>query len=255
MQRHRLSPLLDPQSVAIVGASERDDALGRRLVQGLQEAGFKGPIGCVNPRHRAVLGLPCVGSLRALDWVPDVALVATPPAALPRVLEDCAARSIRFMVIYGQGFDRRSAQGREQEAALLKRARELGVRLVGPSCTELMRPASGLQAGFAPARITPGPVAMLSQSGAVLTGMVDWAVTSGLGCSSVLSLGASLDLDFSELLDWMLYDRLTESVLLVLQDIPRARPFLSSVRALARELYAHPTKPCPLYTSNTSQPL
>jgi acetyltransferase len=234
MPRHRLSPLLDPESVAVVGASSREGALGRLILQGLRDAGFGGPVGVVSRRHRQVLGEPAVTRLSDLSFVPDVALVATPASALPQVLDDCAARGTRFMVVYGPGFERGTAHGRAQEAALLVRARQLGIRLIGPNCTELMRPARGLQAGFAPARIQPGPVAMLSQSGAVLTGLVDWAVSAGLGCSSVLSLGSSLDLDFSELLDWMLYDPLTESVLLVLEDIPQARPFLSSVRALAR---------------------
>jgi acetyltransferase len=234
MSRHRLSPLFDPRSVALYGATEREGALGRLLLETLRAGGFKGRVGAINPKHRKVLGEPCVRNAAALDFVPDVALAAVSAAALTEVVDDCAARGVRIVVVYSNGFDTATEAGRGAQGELLRRARSRGVRLVGPHCMALMRPASSFDAGFSPGRVKAGRVALLSQSGAVVTALLDWAAPSGIGFSSVLSLGRALDLDFGELLDWYLFDHQTDSVLLYLEGVQDARGFMSSVRALSR---------------------
>jgi acetyltransferase len=234
MAHHRLSALFDPASVAVYGATERPGAIGRRLLEGLRAGGYSGAIGAVNPRHRSVLGQACVASATALDFVPDLALAAVPAAALPELIVDCARRGTRFVVDYAGGFDLASPDGRAAQRHLLSLARERGVRIVGPHCTALMRPASRFEAGFTPGRLKAGGIGLLSQSGAVMTALIDWANAAGLGFSSVLSLGQALDLDLPELLDWYLFDTRTDSVLLFLESIRDARGFMSSVRALAR---------------------
>jgi len=234
MARHRLSALFDPASVAVYGATERPGAIGRRLLEGLRAGGFSGAIGAVNPHHRSVLGQACVASAAALDFVPDLALCAVPAAALPGLITDCARRGTRFIVDYTGGFDLASPNGRAAQRDCLILARERGVRIVGPHCTALMRPASRLEAGFTPGRLKAGGIGLLSQSGAVVTALLDWANAAELGFSTVLSLGQALDLDLPELLDWYLFDSQTDSVLLFLENIRDARGFMSSVRALAR---------------------
>jgi acetyltransferase len=234
MVRHRLSALFDPASVAVYGATERPGTIGRRLLEGLRAGGFSGAIGAVNPHHPSVLGQPCVASATALDFVPDLALCAVPAAALPELITDCARRGTRFIVDYTGGFDLASPEGRAAQRDCLTLARKRGVRIVGPHCTALMRPARRLEAGFTPGRLKAGGIGLLSQSGAVVTALLDWANAAGLGFSSVLSLGQALDLDLPELLDWYLFDSQTDSVLLFLESIRDARGFMSSVRALAR---------------------
>jgi acetyltransferase len=234
MGRHRLSPLLDPGSVALYGATEREGALGHVLLHGLLTGGFAGRIGAINPRHAHVLGEPCVPTALDLDFTPDLALAAVPQAALPAVVDDCARRGTRFVVIVPDGHDLSTAVGREAQAALLRRARDLGVRLVGPHCTVLARPVSGFQASGAPGRARPGRVALLSQSGAVAASVLDWAEPVGVGFSSVLTLGRALDLDVGELLEWYLFDPRTDSVVLYLEGVRDARRFMSGVRQLAR---------------------
>lgn len=234
MSRHCLSPLFDPRSVALYGATERHGALGRLLLEALRRGGFEGPIGAINPKHRKVLGERCVGSAAALGFVPDVALATVPAAALSAVVDDCADRGTRFVVVYPIGFDTSTQAGRAAQGGLLRHARSRGVRLIGPHCMALLRPASGFDAGFSPGRVKAGRVALLSQSGAVVSALLDWAAPAGIGFSSVLSLGSALDLDFGELLDWYLFDRQTDSVLLYLEGVRDARGFMSSVRALSR---------------------
>jgi acetyltransferase len=234
MSRHRLSPLLDPTSVALYGASERAGSIGRLLYENLRAGGFSGRLAAINPGHRRVLGDRSVASAADLDFVPDVALAAVPAQALVRVVDDCAARGTRFVVVFSTGFDTATEAGRDAQATLARHARSRGVRLVGPHCMALMRPERGLDAGFSPGRVKPGRVALLSQSGAVVAALLDWAIPAGIGFSSVLSLGRALDLDFGELLDWYLFDARTDSVLLYLEGVHDARRFMSSVRALSR---------------------
>ncbi len=234
MGHHRLSALFDPASVALYGATERPGSIGRRLLEGLRAGAYQGAIGAVNPHHRTVLGQACVASATALDFVPDLALAAVPATALPEIVTDCARRGTRFIVDYTGGFDLASPGGRAAQRDALSLARERGVRIIGPHCTALMRPASRFEAGFTPGRLKAGGIGLLSQSGAVVTALLDWANAAGLGFSSVLSLGQAFDLDLPELLDWYLFDAQTESVLLFLDSIRDARGFMSSVRALAR---------------------
>ncbi|MFO0458526.1 MAG: GNAT family N-acetyltransferase [Burkholderiales bacterium] len=234
MSRHRLSPLLDPASVALYGATEREGAPGHLLLQHLQAAGFRGRIGAINPKRREVLGVRCVADAAGLDFVPDVALAAVPAAALPAVVDDCAGRGTRFVVIHTAVQDIPGSAGGDAMAGLVARARRRGVRLVGPSCTALMRPQSGFDASLAPVGAKAGRVALLSQSGALVASLLDWAMPSGIGFSSVLSLGRALDLDFGELLDWYQFDHQTDSVLMYIEGVHDARRFMSSVRALSR---------------------
>ena len=234
MGRPRLSPLFDPQSLVVYGASETPHCAGRLLLEGLTQGGFHGRYRVVHPTRDSVLGMACVPSAAALDFVPDVALLASGEIDPMRVMEDCAARGTRFLVMFDHGLNTTLDDHPRLRSELIAQARSLGVRLIGPHCTALMRPSSGLQAGYAPQGIKPGRMALLSQSGAVCAGMLDWAASAGLGFSSVLAQGASLDLDFGEMLDWFQFDAQTDSVLLYLERIEDARSFMSTVRALAR---------------------
>lgn len=234
MSRHPLSALFDPKSVVLYGATDRAGTVAERLWRQLQAGGFKGPIAPIGPNPTGGPGVPGPAGAVALDFAPDLALAAVPADTLTGVVDDCAARGTRFVVIYPSGFEVCSAPGRDARDALLAHARRRGVRLVGPHCMALMRPASGLDASFSPGQVKPGRVALLSQSGAVVNALLDWAAPSGIGFSSVLSLGRALDLDFGELLDWYLFDHQTDSVLLYLEGVNDARGFMSSVRALSR---------------------
>ena len=234
MGRPRLSPLFDPQSLVVYGASEAPHHAGRLLLEGLSQGGFRGRCGVIHPTRHSMLGIECVRSAAALDFIPDVALVAAGHLDPMRVVEDCAARGTHFVVLFDHGFDATLDDHPRLRTELVARARTLGVRLIGPHCAALMRPSSGLQAGFAAHGVKAGRMALLTQSGAVCAGMLDWAASAGLGFSSVLAQGASLDLDFGEMLDWFQFDAQTDSVLLYLERIEDARSFMSTVRALAR---------------------
>jgi acetyltransferase len=234
MFRHALGPLLAPQSVALVGATEREGALGRLVWQNLAAGGLRGALHAVNPKHKQVFGQPCSARLRDLPQAPDLAVLVTPARTIPALLEEAGAAGVRAAVVLSSGFSEAGDEGRKLQAEALAAARKYGLRLLGPNCLGLMRPDTGLNATFSPVPALPGKLALLSQSGAICTAILDWAHAAGVGFSSVVSLGAAADVDFGEILDFVIADPATEAILMYVEGIHDARRFISALRAAAR---------------------
>ncbi|HET7199529.1 MAG TPA: bifunctional acetate--CoA ligase family protein/GNAT family N-acetyltransferase [Burkholderiales bacterium] len=232
--RHYLTPLFEPASVAIVGATERKGKVGEVLVSNMLGAGYRGALFAVNPKYSSVQGVPCFDAVARLPGKADLAVIATPPQAVPGIIEQCGAAGIRAAVVISAGFSEAGAEGAALERELLENARRHGVRIVGPNCLGIMRPELGLNATFARNNALPGSLGLVSQSGALCTAMLDWAGSNGVGFSSVVSLGGSSDVDFGEILDYLVCDSRTEHILLHIEGIRDARRFLSGLRAAAR---------------------
>ena len=233
-ERHYLAPLFEPASVAIVGASERPGSVGAVLMQNMRAAGYRGSLLPVNPKHRSVLGAPCHASIAALPQRPDLAVIATPSRTVPDLIEQCGVAGVSAAIVISAGFGETGPEGRSLERTMLERARKHGVRVLGPNCLGLMRPSLGLDATFAHGGALPGSLGLISQSGAVCTAMLDWARPNRIGFSSVVSLGASVDLDFGELIDYLVEDAKTDHILLYIEGVRDARRFVSALRAAAR---------------------
>lgn len=239
MSEHYLSPLFLPTSVALVGATERDGALGRFVFLNLQSGGFRskgseGVIYAVNPKHDQVFGQPCFARLSDLPATPDLIVIATPAAGVGNILQEAGVAGVRAALILSAGFAETGAEGQARAQAVEAIARRYGIRMIGPNCIGMMRPAIGLNATFANAGVRAGSLALVSQSGAVCTAILDWAATTEIGFSSVISLGGALDVDFGEVLDFLVQDVETKSILLYVEGIRDARGFLSALRAAAR---------------------
>jgi acetyltransferase len=232
--RHPLHPLLAPGSVALVGASERAGALGRVVRENLLAGEFAGAIHWVNPKHRTLDGQRCYASLEDLPEPVDLAIVTAPAAATPGIVAGAARAGIPAVLVLSAGFSETGEAGRALEAKLLAAAREGGVRLMGPNCLGLLRPSIGLNASFARTGAQAGSIALVSQSGAICSALIDWAVSANVGFSSVVSLGAATDTDFGDVLDYLLFDPQTQSVLLYVEGVHDGRSFISSLRAVAR---------------------
>jgi acetyltransferase len=232
--RHYLTPLFEPQSVAIIGATDKKGKVGEVLIANMLAAGFKGPLFAVNPKYKEVSGVPCYPSIDRLPQRVDLAVIATPPATVPGTIDECGRAGVRAAVVITAGFSETGPAGAKLERALLENARRHGVRVIGPNCLGILRPALGLNATFARSRVVPGSLGLISQSGAVCTAMLDWAEPGGVGFSSVVSLGGSVELDFGEIIDYLANDAATEHILLYIEGIRDARRFLSSLRAAAR---------------------
>jgi acetyltransferase len=234
MFTHYLSPLFSPNSVAIVGASAREGALGRFVLENMLASGFKGPVFGVNPKYDNVLDTPCFASMSKLPQTPDLIVVTTPAQTVPGILRDAGEIGVPAAVILSAGFAEIGAIGRARADEVSAIAKRFSIRLVGPNCVGIMRPGIGLNATFANAPAKPGTLALISQSGAVCTAILDWAATTEIGFSSVISLGGALDIDFGETLDFLVHDSDTRSILLYVEGIRDARGFVSALRAAAR---------------------
>ncbi len=234
MSAHYLSRLFTPNSVAIVGATERPGALGRFVFENLRAAGYKGTIFAVNPKHTNVFDHPCYSTLTALPETPELIVVTTPGETVAKILADAGAKGIHHAVVLSAGFAETGAEGRNRASAIQTLLKRFDIRLLGPNCIGVMRPDIGLNATFSNAQGRVGSLALVSQSGAVCTAILDWAATTEIGFSSVISLGGALDLDFGEVLDFLVHDIETKSILLYVEGIRDARGFISALRAAAR---------------------
>ncbi len=233
-EQHYLTPLFQPSVVAVIGATPREGALGYVLVQNMLAAGFRGKLFAVNPKHTEVLGVACVKSIADIPQRVDLAVVATPAPTVPEIIAECAKARVRTALILSAGFAESGADGAEMERQIVQIARKHDIRILGPNSLGIARPISGLNATFAHAAPQAGNIGFISQSGALCAAILDWAKTSHVGFSNVVSLGGSSDLDFGEVLDYMIWDYRTECILLYIEGVRDARRFMSALRTAAR---------------------
>jgi acetyltransferase len=200
----------------------------------LEAGGLRDGLYAVNPKHRSVFGQPAFASLAKLPSRPDLAVIATPARTVPGIVAEAGAAGIGAAVVLSSGFAETGAAGRALQDEMLQAAKRHGVRILGPNCIGIMRTDVGLNASFARTPARPGPLALVSQSGAMCGALLDWAHGAGIGFTSVVSLGAAADVDFGEILDFLVGDSATEAVLLYVEGIRDARRYLSALRAAAR---------------------
>ena len=234
MVRHYLRPLLAPGSVALLGATERPGALGNIVYRNLAAGGLRGELYAVNPKHSRVFDRRAYARLADLPQPPDLAVVATPARTVPGIIRDAGAAGVKAAVVLSSGFGEAGAEGRKLQEEMLQAARRGGVRILGPNCLGVMRSDVGLNATFARTGANPGRIALVSQSGAICAAILDWAAHAAVGFSSVVSLGGAVDVDFGEILDFLIADASTEAILMYVEGIHDARRFLSALRAAAR---------------------
>ena len=231
--QHYLWPLVRPRSVALVGASDRPRSLGRTVYENLLGSGFEGSVYAVNDTQSTVLDRPAFRSLAEIDSNIDLAIVATPPAVVPSVL-DSARSKVNVAVVMTSIAGVETADARAWSSELASAARRNGVRVVGPGALGVIRPDVHLNATYCAPAALPGRLALVAQSGAVAAAMLDFATPLGIGFSSVISLGGGIDVSFGELLDLLLLDSATDGILLYIEDVADTRAFISALRAAAR---------------------
>jgi acetyltransferase len=228
MSIRHLDQLFDPASVAVIGASGRPASVGATVWRNLRDGGFKGPRWAVNPKHREIDGEPVFARVAELPAAPDLALVCTPPATVAGLIAELGQRGTRAAVVLTAGLTP------AQKQAMLDAARRDLLRILGPNGLGLLSPAIGLNASFAHASVGAGGLAFVSQSGALVSTMIDWARSRGIGFSRFVSLGEQADVDFGDMLDWLAGDAPTRAVLLYVESLSAARKFMSAGRAAAR---------------------
>ncbi|NRF70978.1 bifunctional acetate--CoA ligase family protein/GNAT family N-acetyltransferase [Aquincola sp. S2] len=228
MSIRHLDKLLSPTSIAVIGASDRSGSVGATVWRNLRGGAFAGPVHAVNPRLARLDGEPVFPNVAALPQAPDLALICTPPATVPGLIAELAQRGTRAAIVMSAGLDA------AQKQAMLDAARPYLLRILGPNCIGLLAPHAGLNASFAHTDALPGEVAFVSQSGALVTAVLDWARSRRIGLSTMVSLGEHADVDFGDLLDYLASDVRTRAILLYAESIGEARKFMSAARAAAR---------------------
>jgi len=231
--RRPLSPIFSPQSVAVIGATETVNSVGRTILENLVKGGFPGAIYPVNPKRDTVLGIKAYPSITAVPAKPDLAVIITPPATVPGIVKDCGVAGVAGVIIISAGFKEIGAPGVELERQVLEEANKAGIRIVGPNCLGVMVPASKLNATFAADMARPGSVGFISQSGALCTAVLDWSLKENVGFSAFVSLGSMLDVNWGDLIQHLGDDPNTKSIVMYMESIGDARAFLSAAREVA----------------------
>lgn len=235
MTIRNLEFVFKPASVALIGASQRAGSIGAVVARNLFSAGFEGEIFPVNPKYKSIEGVATYPDIHSLPKPPDLAVIATPPDSVPGLIAELAARGTKGAVVITAGFgEGGSERGQKLRNAMLDAARPHLLRIIGPNCLGIMVPGTCLNASFAHIQPLTGKLAFVTQSGAVLTSILDWATAKGIGFSHFVSLGDMTDVDFGDMLDYLANDPHTQAILLYIEAVTHARKFMSAARAAAR---------------------
>ncbi len=225
--------MLDPKTIALIGATESEGTVGRTIMENLLRSDGRA-IFPVNPHHGTVFDIKCFPSIGDVPEKVDLALVATPASSVPDVLLECARAGVHGAIVVSAGFGETGKEGLALERRIKKILREYPMRVVGPNCLGIIRPSAHLNASFLSVEPQAGDIALISQSGALGTGMLDWAVSAHVGFSLFASVGSMVDVDFADLVDFLGEDANTRSILIYMESIGHARRFMSAARSFAR---------------------
>ena len=234
MSIRNLDRLFTPNSVALIGATSRAGTVGDLILRNLQAAQFPGPLMLVNSRLTAIGGMPVYPDIASLPAAPDLAVIATPPDTVPDLIGALGAKGTRAAIVVTAGFGELGEQGKLLQQRILAAAKPHLLRIVGPNCIGVLAPRAHLNASFAHLAPDQGGVAFVSQSGAIVTALLDWAQPRRIGFSHIVSLGDMADVDFGDMLDYLGNDPATSAILLYVEAVTSARKFMSAARAAAR---------------------
>jgi len=228
MTIRNLEYMFSPASIALIGASPMPGSVGRIIASNLRSGEFSGNVWLVNPRHTEIDGVVCYPSASNLPGVPDLAVIATPPAAIPDIISELASLGTKAVVVITAGVDD------ALRSRMLEASRQACLRILGPNGVGLILPRLGINASFAQRMPPKGDLAFLSQSGALVTAIIDWAEGRGIGFSKVVSMGEMADVDFGDALDFLAGDPDSKAILLYVEQVTHAAKFMSAARRAAR---------------------
>lgn len=235
MNVHNLDSIFKPQRIALIGVTTNPNSVGGKTLSNLVGGGFRGVVYPVNPDYEAVLGIPCYAGIKSLPRTPDLALICTPAEQVPAEIEKCGNAGVKGIIIMSAGFREVGEEGRRLEDEIrIKKQQFPGMRIIGPNCLGVIVPGLKLNASFAADMPGAGNVAFISQSGALCTSVLDWAIEGKIGFSNFVSIGNSLDVEFGDLIDYFGEDDNTHSIILYIESIENARKFMTAARAFAR---------------------
>jgi acetyltransferase len=228
-----LDAIFSPRSVAVIGATEREDSVGRTILWNLITNSFGGTVFPVNLKRPSVLGIKAYPTVLDVPDEVDLAVIVTPAPTVPGVIRDCVKKGVQGAIVISAGFKEIGEDGAELERQILAEARRGQMRIVGPNCLGVMSPVTGLNATFAAGMARPGKVGFISQSGALCTAILDWSFRENVGFSAFVSIGSMLDVGWGDLIYYLGNDPRTESIVIYMETIGDARAFLTAAREVA----------------------
>jgi acetyltransferase len=231
--RPPLDAIFSPRSVAVIGATETAGSVGRTVLMNLIQTPFGGAVYPVNPKRNSILGIKAYPDIKSVPEPVDLAVIVTPAASVPGLIGQCADAKVRAAIVISAGFKELGEPGLKLEAQVLEQARRGKMRIIGPNCLGVMNPLTGLNATFAKGIAKPGNIAFISQSGALLTAILDWSLREQVGFSSFISTGSMLDVSWGDLIDHLGNDSHTRAILIYMESIGNARAFMSAAREVA----------------------
>lgn len=234
MSREDLKAILEPRSVAVVGASREEGSVGRRILMNIIESGFKGPIYPVNPKANELCGLKCYSSVLDVKEPIDLAVIAVPAIVVPDVVKQVGEKGIKGLVVISAGFREIGQEGANLEKELLNICRKYGMRMVGPNCLGVINTSLPINTTFASSKVLPGRIAFLSQSGALCSAIIDWAPIEGIGFSIIVSLGNSTDLNVVDFIEALKDDKGTSVIACYVEGINEGERFLKVAKETSK---------------------
>lgn len=229
-----LDPFFSPKSVALIGASPKPGSLGLAILENIINGGYEGTLFLVNPKHSSINNHPCFPKVEDLPQIPDLGVICTPPSVVPSLIEELGQMGTKTAVVITAGFgEGENKEGVRTKDAMLEAARKYGVRIVGPNCLGIVNTSVKLNATFAPQGAKAGNVAFVSQSGALVVSLMEWASAMGIGFSKVLSVGELSDLNFADYVNYLKDDPQTEAIFLYIEAITDAQRFLRIAKETA----------------------
>lgn len=229
-----LDRIFNPKRIAVVGASEREDSVGAKILRNLTESGYAGEVFPVNPFRTTVQGMTAYPGVSKIPEKVDLAIIATPAHTVPQIVEECGASGVSGVIIVSAGFKEAGKDGDALERQIRDHQKKYSMRVIGPNSLGVIRPKINLFATFAGKRVNPGRIAFISQSAALCASALDWASEAQVGFSVVVSTGSILDVDMGDLIDYFGTDPQTKSIVLYVESVKNARKFVSAAREFAR---------------------
>ncbi len=234
LQKPVLDYFFKPGAIAVVGASSREGSIGFTLLDNLKNDGFSGPIYPINPKHDEIMGYKAYGSVTAVGSPIDLAIIAVPIQEVPAVMRECGEAQVKGAIIISAGGKEVGEEGARIEEEIRTEANRFGIRYLGPNCMGILSPVNHLNASFAAHSAEPGSLALLSQSGAICSAILDRAAVEKIGFSHFVSVGSMADLDFADMIDYLGDDRSARSIIIYMENMTRHRKFMSAARSVSR---------------------
>src|SRR5579863_7627044 len=232
-KRSTFEGLFMPESVAVIGATDREGSVGRTVLANLTSGTFKGKVYPINPARAEIMGLRCWPKIGDIPAKVDLAVIITPAPTVPGLIAECVNAGVRSAIVISAGFREHGPEGAALERQIQNELRRGEMRLIGPNCLGVMNPHVGLNATFAQDIVHPGNVAFLSQSGALLTAILDWSLAEQVGFSAIVSTGSMLDVGWGDLIEYFGNDPQTHNIVMYMESVGDARAFLSAAREVA----------------------